>query len=305
MRLYYQGIDITGSVDIVRCTHRDVSGGRCDSLEIELENAEDWFRWKPERGDVLEAAMDSYSTGKMYLNTILPYEGRYRILATSMPAAMRQKKSQLYYDTRLRDIMAICAAECGLDYASFGVDTEVRYPCIVRYAEGATAFLSGILKREGAVLKTWNGRLTAIGIEYAQNLEDAINIEIRADQPGMHYERRDDIKLGSISVQTPYANGSGYDTGVPYGPEKVIPDLPADSDVQAARWARSLLLMHNRTGEKLDIESQFAPGWTAMTRANISGGTDADGEWLFDEVTHDFMQEKSTAKLLRCIRTIR
>ena len=40
MQLFYEGTDITRDVDVVKCIHRDVSGGRCDSMEIELEHAQ-------------------------------------------------------------------------------------------------------------------------------------------------------------------------------------------------------------------------------------------------------------------------
>ena len=42
-----------------------------------------------------------------------------------------------------------------------------------------------------------------------------------------------------------------------------------------------------------------------MTRVDVSGPTDASGEWIIDEVEHDMIGRKSTATLFRCIDTIR
>lgn len=304
MQLFYEGTDITGDVDVVKCVHRDVSGGRCDSIELELENAAAWYRWQPQRDDVLEVQMDGYSTGALFLNTILPGEGKYRIIATSLPSAARRKVYQAYENANLADIMAACAAECGMDSGLFGVD-DISYPYILRHKEGAPAFLSRILQYEGAVLKALNGRLTAISIEYAQALDAAQTIEISANQAGTHYLRRDDIKLAGISIKTPFASGSAEDSGAPHGQHEVFTDHPATDAAQAARWARGLLLHNNRAAEEMTVSMEFNPGFTAMTRIDISSPTDADGQWLIDEVEHDFFGKKSKVKLLRCIHTIR
>lgn len=304
MQLFYEGTDITRDVDVVKCVHRDVSGGRCDSIEIELENAAAWHRWQPQRDDILEVQMDGYSTGILFLNSVLPAAGKYRIIATSLPSAARRKAYAAYEGLRLADIAASCAAECGMNSALFGIDGDITYPYLMRQKEGAPAFLSRILQYEGAVLKALNGRLTAISIEYAQAMTAAQTIEITADQTGTHYLRRDDIKLASISIKTPYANGSAEDADAPYGQHEVYTDHPATDTMQAARWARGLLLSRNRTAEELTVGMEFNPGLTAMTRIDISSATDADGQWLIDEVEHDFFRRKSKARMLRCIGTI-
>lgn len=305
MQLLYEGTDITHEVDVVKCVHRDVSGGRCDSVEIELENAAAWYRWQPQRDDMLEVQMDGYSTGALFLNSILPAAGKYRIIATSLPSTARRKAYASYEGMRISDIVDSCAAECGMDSALFGIEKDIVYPYLTRDKEGAPAFLSRILQREGAVLKALNRRLTAISIEYAQAMEAAQIITISADQPGTHYLRRDNVKLASITIKTPFASGNAEDTDAPYGQHEVFTDYPAVDMMQASRWARGLLLFCNRASEELSVSMEFNPGLTAMTRIDIESMTDADGQWLIDEVEHDFFQRRSKAKLLRCIETIR
>ena len=273
MQLFYEGTDITREVDVVKCVHRDVSGGRCDSIEIELENAAAWYRWQPKRDDMLEVQMDGYSTGILFLNSVLPTAGKYRIIATSLPSAARRKVYAAYEGMRIADIMASCAAECGMDSTLFGIDEDITYTYLMRHKEGAPAFLSRILQYEGAVLKALNGRLTAISIEYAQTMAAVQTIEISADQAGTHYLRRDDIKLAGITIKTPYATGGAEDADAPYGQREVFTDHPVTDAAQAARWARGLLLCHNRIAEELTVNMEFNPGMTAMTRIDIESAT--------------------------------
>ena len=72
MNLIYDGTDITPFVNITRCLHRDVSSGRADTLELEMDHAETWYRWKPQTDDAIRLRHGGYDTGRLYLNSILP-----------------------------------------------------------------------------------------------------------------------------------------------------------------------------------------------------------------------------------------
>lgn len=304
MQLFYDGTNITNDVDVVKCIHRDVSGGRCDCLEIELENAAAWYRWQPQMNDIIRVSKGSYDTGNLFLNTILPKAGRYCILATSTPSAARRKTYGSYEGMRLKDIMASCAAECGMESALYGIDGEITYPYLLRKNESAPAFLSRILGWEGATLKAYDGRLMAVSIDAMQKMTAAQTVEIAANQDGTRYLRRDNTKMAGITIKTPFTEGRASDSDAPYAQHEIYTQCPATDSAQAGRWSRGILLCHNRQAEELHIDMEFNPGLTALTRIDIDSATDAGGEWLIDEVTHDFVKKKSTSKLLRCITTI-
>lgn len=305
MRLYYEGTDISDDVDIIRCVHKDVSGGRCDCLEIELENASAWYKWGPKQDDKLIAVRGSYQTGILYLNTIVPQNGRFRILATSTPSAARRKSWNTYDHMRMREILTACAAECGMESVLYGLDGDIEYPFLARRMEGGAAFVNRLMELEGAAFKTVQGRFAGIGIAYAQSIPAQQTIAISAEQPGVTYTRRDDIKLGGIILHTPWTECSAQDTSAPDGNREVYTQYPVLDTVQAGRWARGLLLTKNRRAEELRLSSEFNGGFTAMTRIDVDSETDAAGSWLIDEAVHDLLGGKSTIKMLRCIDTIR
>ena len=41
-----------------------------------------------------------------------------------------------------------------------------------------------------------------------------------------------------------------------------------------------------------------------MVRVNITGNTDASGEWIVDEVEHNFVEQTSAVTLYRIIETV-
>lgn len=42
-----------------------------------------------------------------------------------------------------------------------------------------------------------------------------------------------------------------------------------------------------------------------MARVDVESSTPAAGEWLVEEVTHDFVRKSSAARMLRCRNGIR
>lgn len=305
MELYYNGVDISEQVDIAKCVHHETSGGRCDCLEIEMEDAGAWYAWEPQADDTIIAALNGYQTGKLYLNTILPMGGKFRLLATSTPGAARRKGYASYIDVSLGELMASCASECGMNSALFGLDEEIRYPFLLRKMEGAAAFVDRLMRWEGAAFKAVGGRFAGISIAAIQDRAAAQTIELGADTPGVTHIKRSDSKWAGLTVRTPYAECSAVDDGASGGVYIRTSDLPALDEAQAGRWARGLLLTHNRRAETLTIASEFNAGLSAMARVDIESATEMGGAWIVDEVEHDLVGGATTATLVRCIYGIR
>ncbi|MCE5344525.1 MAG: hypothetical protein LLF96_13215 [Eubacteriales bacterium] len=305
MQLFYEGTDITEFVDIYDCVHRDVSGGRADGLAMTLGHAGKWFAWGPQKGDKLIAACDGYDTGILYLDMILPENGKYRITATSMPAAALHRAWKSYENTTIRGVLKACAAESGVDWATYGVDENAAIPFLLRKNEGCAALLQRMLQWEGATLKCLNGKYTAIGIAYAQGLTAKQTIEIDSQTPGLTYRKIGQRKLAAVNVVSPYGNGRAEDTEVTAGEEITLANLPVFGDVTAARWARGILLSHNRTAEELKLSTTLNPSMSAMVRVDVTSPTETGGVWMVDEARHDLVNRRTAVTLLRCVASVR
>lgn len=301
MNLYYEGVDITGSVNITRCVHRDVSHGRADSLEIELDHAAAWHRWGAKTDDTIRITHDGYDTGILYLNAVYPEGDTFKILATSLPGAARRKAWGSYENKSLFTIVRHCAAECGLEAKLYGISAALTYPYILRRNEGCAAFLDRIGSWEGAVIKAFNGAFRAIGVEYAQGLEPSRRFTITTEQKGVRYTRRQNTKFSGVTVSSPYAQATAYDASADVDNHPIMTHLPAFDAAQAMRFARSMLMMHNRKAETLNIDMSFDAGLTSMIGVEIEGNTEANGRWIIDEVEHDLKNGRSSAKMLRAL----
>lgn len=305
MQLFYNGTDITQWVNVTTCRCRETSGGQCDSLLVEMTRAEAWYRWKPETDDRIEARAGNYTTGRLYLHGCRGIDGRFTLAAASMPARAYRRANAAYTDMTLGEIMALCAAECGMSSALYGMDGETAYGFLSRTNQSAPAFINGLLEREGAAFKTVGGRFAGISVETMQAKSAAKTLRIEPWQRGVTHIRREPERLSSLTIITPHCQCTAYDPGAPDGEARVVTNAGALDAAQGGRWARGMLLMHNRRAETLSLETAFDETFCAMGRIDVEAETDVAGRWLIEEVEHDLIEGRSRAAMVRCLDAIR
>lgn len=301
--LIYEGVDITKNIDIIECKCRDVSGGESDCLNLQVDHADKWFRWNPQKNDRIQVIRSGYDSKSLFVNTVVPEDGTYRIFATATKSVPFPRKWQAFDNKTLAAIMSVCAGECGMGAKQYGVNGGTTYEYLLRDNMSAPVFLQQLLNREGAVLKSLDGDFAAIGVLYAQNIAAMHEMELDDDQFGSEYIDRRDMNWGGVEIKTLFGNGSARDSNAA-GTTRVLTDITVDNDAMAYRWAKNILLMHNRQSEILNIEMDFNPGFTAMVRVDVKSKTDAAGQWLVDTVEQNLLDGRTKARLLRCVTTI-
>lgn len=301
--LIYEGKDITGRVMVAQCVHKDVSRGVCDCLDIRLEEATTWMGWGPQTGDSIRVQRSGYDSGTLYVNTIIPEDRAFRILATAMKPGAKRVRYGSYQDKTLMQIMSMCAAECGMGIRLYGINGNIRYNYLIREHETAPAFMSRIARHEGAILKAINGNFAVIGIEYAQSLKAGQKIILDMTRSGIRYIDNRESKWTGAKIVSPWCTASATDSAG-RGEVRTFTNLSLRDGAQAKRWAKGLLLDHNRQAEILVLEMVFNPGMTAACRVDITGNSSIGGTWITDAVEHDFMNDATRIWLMRCITTI-
>ncbi len=305
MELYYQGKNISESVDITECIHREHADNKCDCLEITLDHAADWYRWQPQTDDTISVTMDGYTSGTLFLNTIFPINGKYRIFATGVTSAGRIAGNESYTDITLKDLIERCAGRCGMEGRLYGLDGTRHYAYLERTNESTAGFIHRILTLESACLKTVNGRFAGIDIETQQNRTPVQRIAVTAGQDGVTHIKREDRKFSTLTIKTPYASAVAYDDGAHGANAITRTDIPAADNATALRWARGLLMHNNRQAESIRLETEFNAKLNTMNPVALVSDSEMNGLWLVDEAEHDLIRKRTTATLFRAITTIR
>ena len=128
-------------------------------------------------------------------------------------------------------------------------------------------------------------------------------MELDDDQLDSEYIDRRDLNWASVSIKTPFGSGEARDSSTT-GQSRTLTDITVDNDAMAYRWAKGILLMHNRQSEILNIEMDFNPGYTAMVRIDVKSRTDANGQWIIQETVQNLLDGRTKAKMLRCVTSI-
>lgn len=303
LEIYYEGVDITDDVDVLKCVHREASSGRADTLDIEFDHAAAFHRWGPKQDDRIEVTRDGYSTDTLYIDSLIPTGEHYRILATSLPSAAKRRAWQSFRGETLKEIAHKCAVECGMGDGFYGLDGDMRYAYLTRRDEGCAAFLNRIGEWEGMAIKAVNGRFAVIYVPWAQERNAERSLWIDTTQDGVTHTARESTRLSALTIYAAGIQATARDKGVTTQNHGNVA-LPAHSAAEAGRWARGLLMMRNRQAERLTVKSKFDPGMSAMVRVDVEGGTGADGEWIIDDVEHDLKNDSTEINMFRCIESV-
>jgi hypothetical protein len=297
MRLVWNGKDITGDVEIAECVHKDVAGGRADSLEMTFYASEKWQRWQPEEDDVIEVTEGAFTTGKMYLSAVTPYGNKFRLIATSLPGAAIRKSWKSYRPMSIAELFEMCAAEAQMKSGLYGIDGKTAMPYMLRQEEGPIAFLSRIGEWEDIKVKAYNGTVRGIYMPWAAQMDPVVEMTLKGNEEGIYWRRRGKDLCSAVTVIN--KNVKATATGGGASGNEISLCLPAANNIQAGRWAKGILACHNRKAEEIEMDTLFGTGIKALSRVDITGPTGMSGEWMAEEVESDLVKKRANIKMLR------
>lgn len=304
MTLYYEDTDMTPYCTMRSAVARDAGGDTLDSLEIVVDGADTWERWKPQPDERIELKEGTVGTGKLYITQVYPERGSMRLTAVGVKAAGRTRRYQSWENATIQQLMDLAAGECGMKSELYGVDGSIRYPWVERQNESMLNMLCRILGREGAKLKVNGGKIRAIGVDWAESRVAALTIPVYYDTEGIYHRTRCGGKAGSLTVKGT-GEATAYDSDSAQGIDIRYTGLPAHDNVCAGRWARNLLKDYNRQAEALEMDIGLNLAFTGMERIDVQGDTEASGKWMVDTAIHDFFNRRSSVRMVRVIDTIR
>lgn len=304
MEIYFENTNISEYVDVKKCICRDTSKKKYDSVEIEFEGAETWYQWKAQKNDCIRITDGIFDSGKMYLQSIIPENGKFRILASAVKLKAKEKGWDSFRNLNIKGICDRISAKISTEIKLFGINGDIIIPYIERENESYPAFLARLFMLEGAVLKARDNCLIGIGIEYAQKIAAKQIIRLDAGRDGYAHFKDNEQKLSGVVIQTPYAGAKAEDRAENSGEEKRFTQFPAMDNYQAKRWAKGILLDRNREAEEIILKTELKREYTAMARLDIDGTDEISGAWIIHEAEHDLKEGKTEVKLYRVIETI-
>ncbi len=295
MQLFYQGKDITSQVEVLEAVCKNAVHEVC-GCDILLNQADRWYSWKPKTGDTIRLTEGKLDSGLMYLDSVMPADGRFRLIGLAAKMERQAPAWQSWEEKTLGQVAEQMAAESGLGLEMYGISSGYRYKYLVRRFETPIQFMQRLAVLEGGLLKCVDGKLILIGQDYASALAASAVYELKADNILGHWRIGADA-AGAVTGYGLYGTASAQSGS---GGRRYSFYLPAEDTATAKRWARGKLIEKNRYNEIITLRVDFEHTATAMGRVDVTGGTDMDGRWLVKRVEHDYKRRISEMELMRC-----
>ena len=277
MKLYYEGVDITGKISINRCEHETYAEKRSDQLLIRFnDTAGLWNFWKPERGEKVRLVDGSDDTGVMYVTGIQPENGLYTLRAMSMPLSGETVNSRSWENARLLQIGQDIASKHGLKFNAYHV-TDHKYTYIKQERQTDFEFLHRRCQLEGCAMLIYDGTLIMYD-ERQMEAEDA-TAKIKIDVTDRFTYFDDSAQsYGEAEIVSGIFRGTYSDENVNTGrilrPKSVI---ECTSSAEAARFARGLLRAANKNARTGHFRRNLSRGIAAASVINIE--TERANSW--------------------------
>lgn len=197
LRLKYDGADISADItaDLSSATWTDKGGGEADELSVTLHNAHGrWHNdWMPSKGAKLDASIEVQDWGGEGNTAELPcgtFEideielsggasgSKATIKAVSVPvtsAAKGKGKTKAWQDVTLSVIAGEIASDAGLELF-FELDADPRYEREDQSDESDLAFLGGLVRDAGGILKVTHDKLAILSREKREASDAVLTI---------------------------------------------------------------------------------------------------------------------------------
>lgn len=291
MKLYYEGVEITGKVSLNRCEHETYAEGKSDRLLLRFNDAAGlWDLWKPVRGEKVRLVDGADDTGVMYVTGMQPENGLYTLRAMSMPLSGENLSSRSWEDVRLLQIGQDIAAKHGLKFRAYHV-TDRMYTYIKQERQTDFEFLHRLCQLEGCAMLIYDGTLVLYDERQMEAAAAAATVRIGADGCFTYFDDSAQ-SYGTAEIVSGNFRGTYTDenanTGRILRPKVAI---ACTGNAEASRFARGLLRAANKNARTGHFRRCLTRGIAAASVINIETekAHGWDGKIFVTRTRHDFL----------------
>ena len=152
-QVIYNGVDITNDVAITDCILTDSNGGKQDYCKISFVNGgKVWNEWQPQKNDKVQIKNGYSESGTMYVNGIDSDSKSYVLILLPTPTTAKRKKSRVWRDVRLSEIISDVSKSIGFKVEFFGFK-DYTYKTLTQKNQTDIAFMCEKCRLEGFNVK--------------------------------------------------------------------------------------------------------------------------------------------------------
>lgn len=291
--VYYNDKDITKDISVHGCTYEMHADGQADCLSLDFaDTKKQWTNWRPgQKSDTIRITDGAVDSGKLYIDSLKPENGNYKLTAYSTPKSAFSVKSRSFSGLSLPQLASKIASEHGLSVKSYSApETLAKY--VQQRSKSDLAFLNDMCRVAGAAFVIFDGTICL----YSQKA-----MESREASRTLTPDKTDDFSVSdnrhsvyaSCELSNATYTGKAADTSIESGKsyrESVTAAWATQAEANAAASAKLREL--NRSGKTAELTTSTMRGLAAgsVVKLICKGWT---GSAFIYRIRHDLATKKS------------
>lgn len=302
MNIIYNSVDITNSVEPLKITLTDNSGGIADSIEAIFSDTKDlWSQWKPKKNDTLEVKQNGYSSGLMYIDELIQNAGKFTLRALSIPQSSKTARNQAWENVRFLEFASEIAGRYGFKIQTYGIENQL-YQRVDQIEQADFSFLAYRCMLEGYALKI-NNKNIVIYDEYTyeqKSIAGTNSIIYKTDilNSFQFKDKSTDIFKKCVVKSNSagrYIQGEFEDPNV-NGPT-LTKLIYCSNQAEANRYAKSYLRFFNKNMTTGSFPINLNTDYAAGTNIQIKNTGMFDNKYFIDKIIHDLINSRTNPHL--------
>lgn len=249
MQILVDGKDISESVTIGKCIHEDSVSGRSDTLSISFNDDTDaetnWRKWNLEKGTEIEANIDGFSSGIMYVSAAYVCDGRFDVVAQSAKSQSRDEYSQSYESMSFFELLEEGAKALELTLDVYDI-ADHTYDTVIRIKQSWMGFLNERCMLEGAGIKIYNKKLIVFDEKSFEQKKSVTSFSQEDFSDSPEFSTNDNLVRELRNV---YQSGSLIDTivssNISYG-RRIEIEQPCSDVGESIRFSSNIMRSFNK-----------------------------------------------------------
>ncbi|WP_069997749.1 phage late control D family protein [Cellulosilyticum sp. I15G10I2] len=290
MQLIYEGKDITKDIDIRTADLTDCSGGKFDSIILEINNpTNDWSRWKPQKSHELELRKDGFSSGKMFIAIVKQQDGLIILKAIPIKKESKEKRTKSWENVTFLELLNEFAGKHGLSLKTYGIQNYL-YNRVNQVDETDFAFLNKRCMIEGYILKVSNNQLVIFD-EKSMESQNGITLAASDIVGNFKYDNKDTygaVRIVYGNIDNTFKSPSGT------GEALLIANLEVNSIGEAQRFAKNILRNSNKYEHMIAFDTKLNTNIAAGSSLSLSGLGLSDGKYYIYQIIDKMVNDKTT-----------
>ena len=290
VQLIYEGKDITKEIDIRTADLMDCSGGKFDSITLEINNPiNDWSRWKPQKHHTIELKKEGFSSGNMFSAIVKQQDGIIIIKAIPLKKASKEKHTKSWENVTLLELLSEFTGKHNLKLKTYDIQNYL-YKRVNQVNETDFEFLNRRCMIEGYILKVSNNQLIIFD-EMSMENQNGITLSASDIVGNFKYDNKDTygavrIVYGNVDLTftSPSNDGETF----------LITDLEVNSIGEAQRFAKNILRNNNKYEHTIAFDTKLNVNVSAGSTLNLSGLGLSDGKYYIYQVIDKMVNDRTT-----------